>query len=65
MQIAFGAIFGKPMRLKRLMEHQITKIAKKVAGTSLGTGIPLLTPHCSTNGRAGINEPMTTNSQPP
>jgi len=38
MQIIFGAIFGNLMRLKRLTEQQITKIARKVAGTTLFYG---------------------------
>lgn len=38
MQIAFGALFGSIMRLKKLTEEQITKIARRTAGFTLYYG---------------------------
>ena len=38
MQIIFGAIFGNLMRLKKLSEAQITRIARRVAGRTLYYG---------------------------
>ena len=38
MQIIFGAFFGNLMRLKKLSEEQITKIARRVAGKTLYYG---------------------------
>ena len=38
MQIIFGAIFGNLMRLKKLSEAQITRIARRVAGKTLYYG---------------------------
>ncbi len=38
MQIVFGAIFGNLMKIKRLTEQQITRIARRVAGKTLYYG---------------------------